>query len=394
MSGVAISDDRAGGAATAPAPGITPPSKLDRQGVFLTDVIVELRFADQDAVEKAVEAARQSGKTPERALLDDGVIDEQQLSLALAERNGLDHVDLDLFDVDPQALGLIDKSTAARYTALPVAFAPDGALIVALRDPYDMLGISDIEVIAKSEVRPMVAAGTQIQDLIERLPARPSAPPPQSPAGSSLPEPTPEPELPAEPEPAPAPEPTLEPEPEPAPAPEPTLEPEPEPAPAPEPTLEPEPEPEPAPEPEPRPEPPAAPVPANDDPGELSATLVALQDRTRHALALAEAAERRIEQLKDIDAGAQRAVATLADERAKFEQEQRRSAEREQDLRRELAEALETIAALEQSQAEVRAAAELARTASEKLAALSASVTATADAGLDASRRQAENGEL
>jgi type II secretion system (T2SS) protein E len=343
MSEVATSG--AGVAAAAPAaPGITSPSKLDRQGVFLTDVIVELGFADQDAVQRAVVSARQSAKTPERCLLDSGVIDEHQLSLALAERNGLDHVDLDLFDVDPQAASLIDKSTAARYTALPVAFAPDGALIVAFEDPYDMLGISDIEVMAKSEVRPVVATGTQIQALTERLPERLPVPPPPPPEESSVPEPPP------------------------------VSEPKPEPQPEPEPESEPLPEPEPQPEPSPGPE--SAPAPLSEDPGELSATLVALQDRTRHAIALAEASEHRIEELEDGDARARQAAATLADERAQFEQERRQGAEQEQDLRRELVVALDRIAALEQSLAEVRAAAELVRTATAQLAALSSNADA------------------
>jgi len=422
MSEVAASEIRGEVATVAPpAPGITPPSKLDRQGVFLTDVIVELGFADQDAVREVVEAARQSAKTPERCLLDNGVIDERQLSLALAERNGLDHVDLDLFDVDPEAAGLVDKSTAARYTALPIAFASDGALIVAFEDPYDMLGISDIEVMAKCEVRPVVATGTQIQGLIERLPERLPVPPPQPPEDSSapgsLPEPDPQPE--PEPEPAPEaeaevaeePEPAPEPQPEPVPEPVPEPEPEPEPIPQPEPPSDPQPEPapEPIPLPEPapqapdpaaaqapegaaagwpQPDPASAPPPLSDDPGELSATLVDLRDRTGHAISLAEATERRIDDLEDVDTRAQEAAATLADERAQFEQERRQGDEREQDLRRELAAALDRIAALDQSLAEVRTAAELARTATEKLAALSSTV----DAGLAPTQSQAENG--
>ena len=49
---------------------------------------------------------------------------------------------------------MIEDSTAARYTALPIAFAADGALLVAIEDPYNMPGISAIEAITRSEVRP------------------------------------------------------------------------------------------------------------------------------------------------------------------------------------------------------------------------------------------------
>jgi hypothetical protein len=425
MSEVAITDAPTDATATvAPAPGITPASKLDRQGVFLTDIIVELGFADQGEVQKAVEAARQSAKTPERWLLDNGVIDERQLSLALAERNGLDHVDLDLFEVDGEAAGLIDKSTAARYTALPIAFAPDGALIVAFEDPYDMLGINDIEVMAKSEVRPVVATGTQIGGLIEGLAdapsRRPDEPMPMAEIVEAEPPPVPAPEPPPVPEPVSEPTPDSVPEPTPAPEPEPVPEPPPVPTPEPEPDPEPpavplltpesQPEPEvlaeepPAPESEPvsepereaeaqpdepphvpepesesvpQADPPPAPAPSDGDRGELTATLVELHDRTRHAIALAEAAERRIDELEDVDAQAQQAAATLADERARLEEERRQSAEREESLRQELAATLERLSALEQRLAEVGAAAELASTAAEKLAALSSPADAS-----------------
>ena len=378
--------------ASPPAPGVTPPSGRDRQGVFLTDVIIELGFAEETSVQHAVDSARESAKTPERWLLDDGAIDEHQLSLARAERHGLDHLDLDLFDVDPEAAGLIDRSTAARSTALPVAFASDGALIVAFEDPSDMLGISDIEVMAKTEVRPVIAAGSQIRRVIEALPANPPAsrsqpPEPPEPPAAPVPPPAPEPQPPPEPEsqPPPVTEPEVEVREEPAPEsqPPPVTEPEvevPE-EPAPEPQAEaptvPEPgpevpaEPEPDPEPDPEPVPESSPVPPGDDSGELSATLVALQDRTRRAIALAEATERRIDELEDVDAQAQRAAAVLDEERARFEEERGQGAEREQGLRRELAETLDRIAALEQRLAEIGAAAELARTATEELAALS-----------------------
>jgi len=150
--------------------GVTPPSDPDRRGAFLADVVVELGFADRETIDKAVGVASQSGKTLERYLLENRVIDETQLSLAVAERNGLDHVDLDRFEVDMAAAEMIDRTAALRYCAVPIAFAPDGALIVAVEDPLDMLGASDIEVMTRCEVRRVVADASGIRGLAERLP--------------------------------------------------------------------------------------------------------------------------------------------------------------------------------------------------------------------------------
>jgi regulator of replication initiation timing len=159
------------------AKGVTPPSGADRRGVFLTDVIVELGFAGEKEVEAVVEVGRTSTKPVEKLLLEHGVVDEEQLALAIAERNGLDHVDLEKFDVDMSAAAMITSSVGSRYGAVPIAFAPDGALIVAVDDPFDSLAICDIEVMTKSVVRPAIATPSAIHDLIERLPEVPVAPP-------------------------------------------------------------------------------------------------------------------------------------------------------------------------------------------------------------------------
>ena len=165
------------------AKGVTPPSKTGRRGVFLTDVIVELGFADQKQVDAVVEAARNSAKTMEELLLEHGAVDENQLSLAIAERNGLDHVDLERFEVDMSATAKITRSMGLRHRAVPIAFASDGALIVAVADPFDSMTICDIEEMTKSVVRPAIAMPRAIHRLLERLPD-------ESPAqgGSTLPQ--------------------------------------------------------------------------------------------------------------------------------------------------------------------------------------------------------------
>jgi len=336
------------------AAGVTPPSNPERRGVFLTDVIVELGFADPGTVEGAVAASRQSALTPERHLLDMGAIDERELSLAVAERNGLDHVDLDLFEIEPAASQMIGRSTAERYTALPVAFAANGALLVAVEDPSDMLGISDIEVMTRSQVQTVIATRSQIERLIGDLPEQDPPPPPAPPAEAQPEAPEPEgaaapPELeatsaaPLQAESAPMPQAT------------PAAPPQPEAAPAPQ-----------AP-PEPRLDPESHDIPEVAD---LSAALAALSDQMRNAGGLIGVVERRFEELQDVDARAQEAADALAGERAELERERQRGAEREQELEAGLAAMQERIAALEEGHSKTAAAVELANAATEKLGEL------------------------
>jgi hypothetical protein len=346
------------------AAGVTPPSNPERRGVFLADVVVELGLADQATIDQALQIAQETEKSLERYLLEAGILDEDGLSLAIAERNGLDRVDLDEFEIDMEAARMVTRSAAQRYSAVPVAFASDGALIVAVQDPFDTLGISDIEVMTRSDVRPAIATASAIEALVERLPEQPvQSPAVQEPAPEEAEaEPAPDPiengALPtglgdhdpimveaSEPEHPPEPEPELEPELQPEHDLEPEVEPElhPEPEHDLEPEVEPEPVPEPmpelvqfpAPEPEPGleivsepmpelvqfPEPTSAPEPepvANVDVGsaaggltDIESELGSLQETARRADELATTVERRITELKRGDDRSERLEADL-----------------------------------------------------------------------------------
>jgi hypothetical protein len=149
-------------------PGVTAPT-LNGAGMrFLSDILVELGFVDEAQAEEAVQAAR-TGQTPEKVMLDSGAITEDQLARALAERYGLEHIDLTEFAVDKSAAQLLRQTAAKRYLAAPVGFADDGALVLAVSDPADSLGLSDIAVMTKLPVRPTVAARSQIKKLLDTL---------------------------------------------------------------------------------------------------------------------------------------------------------------------------------------------------------------------------------
>ncbi len=160
------------------SPGVTMPESPGGRSSFLSDVLVELGFADRTTVDSAVDQSRLVGRVPETILLDTGAITEEQLARAIAERNGLPFIEVPNFPIDHDALALIGSDTARRYRAAPIAFDEEGSLVVALADPLDALAVSDIGVITKSEVRPAVATDAGIDALLATMPAQAEARPP------------------------------------------------------------------------------------------------------------------------------------------------------------------------------------------------------------------------
>jgi type IV pilus assembly protein PilB len=149
--------------------GITTPSRRGSSPRFLTDVIVDMGLVARAQVDDALEASRSSGMTPERVLLDRGALTHDGLARALAERYGLDHLDLGVFSVDMGAANLVSTTAAKRYQAVPVAFADKRTLLVAMADPANVLAVDDIAIMTGYEVRVAVAPPEDIATLISRL---------------------------------------------------------------------------------------------------------------------------------------------------------------------------------------------------------------------------------
>jgi type IV pilus assembly protein PilB len=150
-------------------PGLTSPRTRGRSQGFTTDVLVELGYVPEERARQAIEEARNAGAPPEALLLTQGAISGDQLSRAIAERYGLDHIDLSAYQVDMAAANLIPVNTARRYRALPVGFVDKQTLLVAMADPTNVLAVDDIQIATALDCRVAVAAEDDIEALIARL---------------------------------------------------------------------------------------------------------------------------------------------------------------------------------------------------------------------------------
>jgi type IV pilus assembly protein PilB len=150
-------------------PGLTPPLGRGNSSMFLTDVVVELGYASRERVDEVIQEARVAGGPPDELLVERKLIDSDQLSRAVAERYGLDHVDLNTYHVDMGAANLLSVAAARRYQAVPVGYVDTKTLLVAIADPANVLAIDDIHMITGLNCKVAVAAAEDIESLIRRL---------------------------------------------------------------------------------------------------------------------------------------------------------------------------------------------------------------------------------
>jgi type IV pilus assembly protein PilB len=149
--------------------GLYPARRPGRSSRMIGEVVVDLGLADRETVEQAVATARELGKPTGEVLVQQGVLRPDQLARVVAERFGLDYIDLSVYDLDMGAVSLISAETAKRYQAVPVGFAADGALLLAMADPTNVLTIDDVAMITGRRVRPTAASVEDLNLLLTRL---------------------------------------------------------------------------------------------------------------------------------------------------------------------------------------------------------------------------------
>ncbi len=152
-----------------PSKGVYPARASGRSSRMIGEVVVDLGFADRETVEEAVRVAREQGRPTGEVLVAQGVLRSDQLARVVAERFGLDYVDLSVYDLDMGAVHLIGSDAAKRYRAVPVGFGEDGALLLAMADPTNVLTIDDVAMITGRRVRVGVASGEDLDLLLTRL---------------------------------------------------------------------------------------------------------------------------------------------------------------------------------------------------------------------------------
>ncbi|HLL91756.1 MAG TPA: ATPase, T2SS/T4P/T4SS family, partial [Solirubrobacteraceae bacterium] len=149
--------------------GLYAPRSTGRSTRMIGEVVVDLGLADAETVEEAVDAARSQGRPTGLVLVERGILRHDQLARVVAERFGLDFVDLSVYELDMGAVNLISSETAKRYQAVPVGFTDDGALLLAMANPTNVLTIDDVGMMTGRRIRPAAASVEDLSLLLQRL---------------------------------------------------------------------------------------------------------------------------------------------------------------------------------------------------------------------------------
>ena len=133
-----------------------------------SDLLLLRGLLSGDDLGRALEEQQSTGEPLPQVLLRLELLTAPQLYRVLADHLGLEYIDLPEHQIDPSAVGLLPEAMARRHTMLPVGFGDQGALLVAMSDPSNVLAIDDARNVTDLEIQPVVATPQDLAAAIDR----------------------------------------------------------------------------------------------------------------------------------------------------------------------------------------------------------------------------------
>ncbi|WP_153724139.1 GspE/PulE family protein [Heliorestis convoluta] len=122
----------------------------------------------QEQLDIALEQQNKSGRgLLGEALVEMGFCSEEDIARAMAARSNVEYVPLNKISYDMTAMATISADAAKRYQALPIAIEHN-KLVVAMKNPTDLMIIDDLRVLTGYDIKPVACLDSELQAAIEK----------------------------------------------------------------------------------------------------------------------------------------------------------------------------------------------------------------------------------
>ena len=116
----------------------------------------------------ALEVHRAAGSPIGRVLVDMGYATQGAILSVMAKQIGIEYIDFSERRPQPDAIALVARDMASRYTLMPVE-AKDGVLLVAMADPQNVLALDDLRILTGHDIKPAISTKDDIVAAIEEF---------------------------------------------------------------------------------------------------------------------------------------------------------------------------------------------------------------------------------
>jgi type IV pilus assembly protein PilB len=131
------------------------------------ELLVRDNLINMEQLEQARKQQKQSGGKLTSALVQLGYVNDKELTEFLGRQHNLPTLDLQTFEIDPQAIATVPKSFCEKHKIIPVQKA-DRTLVVAFSDPTNLMAKDDLSQLTKCRIEMVVSSEGAINTAIEK----------------------------------------------------------------------------------------------------------------------------------------------------------------------------------------------------------------------------------
>ncbi|MBA3830988.1 MAG: Flp pilus assembly complex ATPase component TadA [Chthoniobacterales bacterium] len=133
----------------------------------IADLFIDQGLMDRAQADDVLLETTQNGKAIDRAMVDHGIVDQEQFYQTIADALSTEVINLAQVEISPRILKLIPAGLARLHRALPIGMQ-DHAIRVALVDPLDLQTIEDLRFALGHDLQVVLAPTTQIEERLKK----------------------------------------------------------------------------------------------------------------------------------------------------------------------------------------------------------------------------------
>ncbi len=132
----------------------------------ILETLIELKKVKKEDLESAVSLQKSKGISLDKALIERGLINEQELLILFVKELNIPPINLSKYKIDPGLREIIPERTARQYHIIPISELGH-TITIALSDPFNIFAIDDLKNITGRDVDIAISTETEILQAID-----------------------------------------------------------------------------------------------------------------------------------------------------------------------------------------------------------------------------------
>ncbi len=131
------------------------------------ELLIEKNLVTESQIKEALNYQKKKGVPIGEALVELGYISSDVLVEVLSIQLDIPYVNLYKYPIDESLIGKIDGDLAKRFSVFPIK-ERDGKLILAMKDPLDVIAMDEVARTTGMEVEPVITTKPEIQRVLDQ----------------------------------------------------------------------------------------------------------------------------------------------------------------------------------------------------------------------------------